>query len=192
MTIRSCFYPLWGKQIEGWRGDVVDILSIMCTLFGVCTSLGLGVRQLNRGLIRLDRGTFMGVDYYGSEYTSSDPMRKTACGNSSPCRDGKMGWDFNVKTQCWIVAFVTLLATCSVAVGLKRGIEKAVAAVTESLLSSAKEIDTKEQIAATAGISAGDPSIGELIAEAMDKVGKEGVITVEESQTFGLIVLIYA
>lgn len=54
------------------------------------------------------------------------------------------------------------------------------------LLDTAKEIDTKEQIAATAGISAGDSSIGELIAEAMDKVGKEGVITVEESNTFGL------
>lgn len=70
--------------------------------------------------------------------------------------------------------------------GLKRGIEQAVDAVTESLLKSAKEVETKEQIAATAGISAGDPSIGELIAEAMDKVGKEGVITVEESNTFGL------
>ncbi|MCX0270709.1 chaperonin GroEL [Nocardia zapadnayensis] len=70
--------------------------------------------------------------------------------------------------------------------GLKRGIEKAVEAVTARLLDSAKEIDTKEQIAATAGISAGDSSIGELIAEAMDKVGKEGVITVEEAQTFGL------
>ncbi|WP_040870869.1 chaperonin GroEL [Nocardia exalbida] len=70
--------------------------------------------------------------------------------------------------------------------GLKRGIEKAVEAVTAKLLDTAKEIDTKEQIAATAGISAGDSSIGELIAEAMDKVGKEGVITVEESNTFGL------
>ncbi|WP_280414060.1 chaperonin GroEL [Nocardia carnea] len=70
--------------------------------------------------------------------------------------------------------------------GLKRGIEKAVEAVTAKLLDSAKEVETKEQIAATAGISAGDPSIGELIAEAMDKVGKEGVITVEEAQTFGL------
>ena len=70
--------------------------------------------------------------------------------------------------------------------GLKRGIEKAVEAVTESLLKSAKEVETKEQIAQTAGISAGDASIGELIAEAMDKVGKEGVITVEESNTFGL------
>lgn len=70
--------------------------------------------------------------------------------------------------------------------GLKRGIEKAVEAVTSRLLGSAKEVETKEQIAATAAISAGDASIGELIAEAMDKVGKEGVITVEESNTFGL------
>src|SRR5690625_3963088 len=70
--------------------------------------------------------------------------------------------------------------------GLKRGIEQATAAVSESLLKSATEVETKEQIAATAGISAGDMSIGELIAEAMDKVGKEGVITVEEAQTFGL------
>ncbi|MBD7996595.1 chaperonin GroEL [Arthrobacter sp. Sa2CUA1] len=70
--------------------------------------------------------------------------------------------------------------------GLKRGIEKAVEAVTAELLNSAKEIETKEQIAATASISAGDQQIGDLIAEALDKVGKEGVITVEESNTFGL------
>ncbi|TJY67490.1 chaperonin GroEL [Arthrobacter sp. CAU 1506] len=69
---------------------------------------------------------------------------------------------------------------------LKRGIEKAVDAVTAELIASAKEIETKEQIAATASISAGDPQIGELIAEALDKVGKEGVVTVEESNTFGL------
>ncbi|MDT7555766.1 MAG: chaperonin GroEL [Pseudonocardiales bacterium] len=69
---------------------------------------------------------------------------------------------------------------------LKRGIEKAVEAVAQELLKTAKEVETKEQIAATASISAADNSIGELIAEAMDKVGKEGVITVEESQTFGL------
>jgi chaperonin GroEL len=69
---------------------------------------------------------------------------------------------------------------------LKRGIEKAVAAVSDELTSMAKEVDTKEQIAATASISAADTTIGEIIAEAMDKVGKEGVITVEESNTFGL------
>ena len=69
---------------------------------------------------------------------------------------------------------------------LKRGIETAVEAVIEQLFSAAKDVETKEQIAATAGISAGDSSVGEIIAEAMDKVGKEGVITVEESNTFGL------
>ncbi|WP_037608339.1 chaperonin GroEL [Streptacidiphilus rugosus] len=69
---------------------------------------------------------------------------------------------------------------------LKRGIEKAVEAVSAQLLEQAKDVETKEQIASTASISAADTQIGELIAEAMDKVGKEGVITVEESQTFGL------
>jgi chaperonin GroEL len=69
---------------------------------------------------------------------------------------------------------------------LKRGIEKAVEAVAEQLLNIAKPVETKEQIAATASISAADATVGEIIAEAMDKVGKEGVITVEESNTFGL------
>ncbi|MCD0450214.1 chaperonin GroEL [Actinocorallia sp. API 0066] len=69
---------------------------------------------------------------------------------------------------------------------LKKGIEAAVAAVSEQLSQLSKEIETKEQIASTASISAADPEIGALIAEAMDKVGKEGVITVEESNAFGL------
>jgi len=69
---------------------------------------------------------------------------------------------------------------------LKRGIEAATAAVSETLLNAAKDVETKEEIAATASISAADTTVGELIAEAMDKVGKEGVITVEESNTFGL------
>jgi chaperonin GroEL len=68
---------------------------------------------------------------------------------------------------------------------LKRGIEKAVEAVTAELIANAKEVETKEEIAATASISAGDTVIGEIIAEAIDKVGKEGVVTVEESNTFG-------
>ena len=71
-------------------------------------------------------------------------------------------------------------------IALKRGIEKAVEAVTKQLLLMAKEVETKEQIAATAAISAGDVAIGELIAEALDKVGKEGVVTVEESNALGL------
>ena len=69
---------------------------------------------------------------------------------------------------------------------LKRGIDKAVAAVIAELAAMSTEIETKEQIAQTASISAGDPLVGEIIAEAMDKVGKEGVITVDESNTFGM------
>jgi chaperonin GroEL len=71
-------------------------------------------------------------------------------------------------------------------IALKRGIELAVAAVTEALASRARDVETREQIAATASISAADPTVGETIAEAMDKVGRDGVITVEESNTFGL------
>jgi chaperonin GroEL len=70
--------------------------------------------------------------------------------------------------------------------GLKKGIEVAVERVSEELSKQAKEVETKEQIASTASISAGDSAIGGLIAEALDKVGKEGVVTVEESNTFGL------
>ena len=69
---------------------------------------------------------------------------------------------------------------------LKRGIEKAVEAISKELSAMSKPVETKEQISATASISAADSTIGEMIAEAMDKVGKEGVITVEESNTFGL------
>src|ERR687892_744659 len=69
---------------------------------------------------------------------------------------------------------------------LKRGIEAGVEAAVEAIKNQAKEIEDKEEIAHVAAISAGDPEIGEQIAEAMDKVGKDGVITVEESQTFGM------
>ncbi|MGZ4131455.1 MAG: chaperonin GroEL [Actinomycetota bacterium] len=69
---------------------------------------------------------------------------------------------------------------------LKRGIEKAVEAVVESIKGQAKEIESKDEIAQVASISAADTEIGSVIAEAMDKVGKDGVITVEESNTFGI------
>jgi chaperonin GroEL len=69
---------------------------------------------------------------------------------------------------------------------LKRGIEKAVEAAVEAIKEQAKDVETREEIAHTATISAGDPEIGESIAKAMDVVGKEGVVTVEESNTFGI------
>ena len=71
-------------------------------------------------------------------------------------------------------------------IAVRRGIDKAVAAVVERLLADAKEVETQEEIAATASISAADEQIGEFIAEALEKVGHDGVITVEESNTFGL------
>jgi chaperonin GroEL len=69
---------------------------------------------------------------------------------------------------------------------IKRGIEEAVAAVVESIKKTARPVETREQIAAVAAISAADPEVGEIIAEVMDKVGKDGVITVEEGQSLGL------
>jgi chaperonin GroEL len=70
--------------------------------------------------------------------------------------------------------------------GLKKGIEKAVAAAVEAIAGQAKEIDDKSEIAQVAAISAADPAIGEVIADAIDRVGKDGVVTVEESNTFGI------
>ena len=69
---------------------------------------------------------------------------------------------------------------------LKKGIEAAVDAAVDSIKDLAKEVDSKEQIAQVAAISAADDEIGQMISEAIDKVGKDGVITVEESQTFGM------
>ena len=68
---------------------------------------------------------------------------------------------------------------------IKKGIEKAVAAAVESIAKQAKDVDDKSDIASVATISAADSSIGEVIADAIDKVGKDGVVTVEESNTFG-------
>jgi chaperonin GroEL len=69
---------------------------------------------------------------------------------------------------------------------LKRGIEKAVLAAVEEIKAQSKEVESKAEIAQIASISAADPAIGEVIAEALDKVGKDGVVTVEESNTFGI------
>ena len=69
---------------------------------------------------------------------------------------------------------------------LKHGIERAVEVIVEEIKASARPVDSREQIAAVAAISAADPEVGEIIAEVMDKVGKDGVITVEEGQSLGL------
>ena len=71
-------------------------------------------------------------------------------------------------------------------IALRRGIEKASEAIVKELIAAAKDVETKDQIAATATISAADPEVGEKIAEALDKVGQDGVVTVEDNNRFGL------
>ena len=56
LTMKSCFYPLIGDGIFGWMGDFIDVFSIMATLFGVCTSLGIGAKQVAKGLSVLHAG----------------------------------------------------------------------------------------------------------------------------------------
>mmetsp|Transcript_4035 Transcript_4035/g.13163 ORF Transcript_4035/g.13163 Transcript_4035/m.13163 type:complete len:763 (-) Transcript_4035:1296-3584(-) len=103
MTIRSCFVPLLGDDVlRGVVGDFIDVLSIVATLFGVCTSLGLGVQQLNKCLVRLDKGTFAGED---------------------KLNEGRTGIEFSTRAQIAIIWVVTACATCSVVSGLKAGIQ---------------------------------------------------------------------
>ena len=71
-------------------------------------------------------------------------------------------------------------------IALRRGIETASEAIVKELVAAAKDVETKDQIAATATISAADPEVGEKIAEALDKVGQDGVVTVEDNNRFGL------
>ena len=71
-------------------------------------------------------------------------------------------------------------------IALRRGIEKATEAIVKELVAASKDVETKDQIAATATISAADPEVGEKIAEALDKVGQDGVVTVEDNNRFGL------
>jgi len=101
LSMRWTLYPLIGEMCYGIVGDFVEILSILCTIFGVCTSLGLGAMQINKGLVRLDRGTYRGVD---------------------DVPDGNTGIEFCKEAQIAVIAGVTVLATGSVVLGLKRGI----------------------------------------------------------------------
>ncbi|HET7475102.1 MAG TPA: chaperonin GroEL [Dermatophilaceae bacterium] len=88
-----------------------------------------------------------------------------------------------VLAQAMVKEGLRNVAAGAAPAALKRGMDKAVEAVNDALLAAARELEGKDEIAQVAGLSAQDPTIGELIAEAFDKVGKDGVITVEESQT---------
>ncbi len=92
-----------------------------------------------------------------------------------------------VLAQAMIKSGLQNVAAGANPMSLKRGIEKAVEAAIGSIKSQSRDVEGREEIAHVASISANnDPEIGEMVAEAMDKVGKDGVITVEESNTFGM------
>ena len=91
-----------------------------------------------------------------------------------------------VLAQALVAVGLRNVAAGANPMGLKRGIEQAVQVAVDALAAQAKEIDEKSEIAQVAAISAADPAIGEVIADAIDKVGKDGVVTVEESNTFGM------
>ncbi|MGH9046885.1 MAG: TCP-1/cpn60 chaperonin family protein, partial [Acidimicrobiales bacterium] len=91
-----------------------------------------------------------------------------------------------VLAQALITEGLRNVAAGAAPSALKRGMEKAVKAAVEAIASQAKEIDSKNEIAQVAAISAADTAIGDVLAEAIDKVGKDGTVTVEESNTFGL------
>jgi chaperonin GroEL len=90
-----------------------------------------------------------------------------------------------VLAQAMVTVGMKNVAAGANPMAVKKGIEKAVAAAVESIAKQAKDVDDKSDIASVATISAADSSIGEVIADAIDKVGKDGVVTVEESNTFG-------
>merc|ERR1719414_2460332 len=97
-------------MVYGVLGDLIEVLSILCTVFGVCTSLGLGAMQINKGLVRLDRGTYLGKDSIGC-----------ASASDQECA-GRTGLQENTDVQICIIVGITLLATASVVAGLKKGI----------------------------------------------------------------------
>ena len=105
MTVRSCFYPLIGRKIFGWMGDAVDILSVVCTMFGVCTSLGLGVIQMNTGFNRL---------WNRIEITTSNQIIiiwcVTACATASVVSGLKVGIR-RLSEICFILGMFLMLVT---------------------------------------------------------------------------------
>mmetsp|Transcript_43578 Transcript_43578/g.79365 ORF Transcript_43578/g.79365 Transcript_43578/m.79365 type:complete len:896 (+) Transcript_43578:80-2767(+) len=123
LTTRYFLWPLIGEKVYGVIGDCVDILSIVTTLFGVCTSLGLGAMQVNQGLQRLNHGFYRGTSFSVSDEAKyADP---TCDGHGSICEEGQesYGIQTNVTTQIMIISVITIMATLSVVSGIGQGIK---------------------------------------------------------------------
>jgi len=123
MTIRYCFTPLIGDMVYGWMGDVVDIMSVVTTIAGVCTSLGLGARQINAGLQRVDHGFWRGVNYGIPNVTNYSNPTCGGIGQSCGEYEEPYGIQYSVSTQIIIIVIVTAMACLSVVLGLGAGIK---------------------------------------------------------------------
>jgi len=134
MTIRYCFTPLIGDRVYGWMGDVVDIMSVVTTIAGVCTSLGLGAMQINSGLQRVNHGFYRGINYgIPDDIKYSNPI--CGVGSNGPCMEvldpatginitqESYGIQQTVGTQIAIIVVVTAMACLSVVLGLGAGIK---------------------------------------------------------------------
>src|SRR3954453_10500033 len=111
-------------------------------------------------------------------------VREVATATNDVAGDGTT--TATVLAQAIVHAGLKNVAAGANPLGLKRGIEKAVDPVVENIRAQSKEVSGKDQIARVAAISAGDDEIGDVIADAIEKVGKDGVVNVEEGQTFGM------
>jgi len=142
LSMRFGFYPLIGDRVYGWMGDCIDILSIVTTICGVCTSLGLGTMSINMGMMRLSQGFYRGT----SESVPDDPINEfPTCGgtgvkywkyvktcdekwnadNTAKLYDRESyGVQANLTSQTLIIVVITLLATTSVVSGLNYGIQE--------------------------------------------------------------------
>jgi len=146
LSMRFGFYPLIGDRVYGWIGDLIDILSIVTTVMGVCTSLGLGTMSINMGMQRLSQGFFRGT----SESVPDDPINEfpTCAGTGNKywgyvkhCDEKwaipaggtehvkqyareSFGVQANITSQALIITVITLMATVSVVSGLKYGIKE--------------------------------------------------------------------
>ncbi|CAK0871236.1 unnamed protein product [Prorocentrum cordatum] len=123
MTVRYAFVPLIGDHVYGWMGDCVDALSIVTSIAGVCTSLGLGAMSINAGLQRLSWGSFRGVNYAIPD--ESRYARPGCNGQGFACKDGEesFGVQRNTETQILAILIITSLSTVSVVLGIGRGIK---------------------------------------------------------------------
>jgi len=140
MTMKTCFYPLLGERIYGFMGDLIDVLSIVCTTFGVCTSLGMGVQQINAGIKMLSGGTnWLGVKWYGVEnqdewyndYKDSAKdiwdIQKESWRLSNPWSVATAGLVSQrmteVSEQILLIWFITTASTVSICTGLDIGVK---------------------------------------------------------------------